>query len=92
MCLFLIEIPEIIETIAARRDIFSSLTKMPENVETEAPGGLTVDLMLHQKHALSWMLWREGQPSPGGILGQSLLVFVRLTASFQRTTWGWARR
>lgn len=30
-----------------------------------------VPLLLHQKQALAWLLWRESQKPQGGILGKS---------------------
>lgn len=33
-----------------------------------------VPLLLHQKQALAWLLWRESQKPQGGILGKSGMV------------------
>uniref|UniRef100_A0A914XTA1 Helicase ATP-binding domain-containing protein n=1 Tax=Panagrolaimus superbus TaxID=310955 RepID=A0A914XTA1_9BILA len=53
--------------------IHGSLDSMPENVVTETPDDLTVDLMLHQKHGLTWMKWRENNKAPrGGILADDM--------------------
>jgi hypothetical protein len=49
-----------------------TVTQTPENVESETPHGLRVDLMRHQKCALTWMQWREEQSPPGGILGMCI--------------------
>uniref|UniRef100_A0A915D2D9 Uncharacterized protein n=1 Tax=Ditylenchus dipsaci TaxID=166011 RepID=A0A915D2D9_9BILA len=52
--------------------IHSAATQAPINVPTECDG-LLIDLMPHQKFALTWMLWREKQlKGPGGILGDDM--------------------
>ncbi|KFD72016.1 hypothetical protein M514_00428 [Trichuris suis] len=43
-----------------------------ENEETAPPSGLTSTLMLHQRQALTWLLWREEQMPSGGILADDM--------------------
>ncbi|CAK5037080.1 unnamed protein product [Meloidogyne enterolobii] len=38
---------------------FRSLSSIPENAVTEAPRGLRIDLLPHQKTGLTWLLWLE---------------------------------
>uniref|UniRef100_A0AC34FTK3 Transcription termination factor 2 n=1 Tax=Panagrolaimus sp. ES5 TaxID=591445 RepID=A0AC34FTK3_9BILA len=60
-------------TVEVIKQIHGSLDSMPENVVTETPEDLTVDLMLHQKHGLTWMKWRENQRlNRGGILADDM--------------------
>nr|CAD2144813.1 unnamed protein product [Meloidogyne enterolobii] len=50
----------------------SSLSSIPENAVTEAPRGLRIDLLPHQKTGLTWLLWREQQMPPSGILADDM--------------------
>ncbi|KAG8430100.1 hypothetical protein GDO86_018485 [Hymenochirus boettgeri] len=45
----------------------------------EDPGGLKVPLLLHQKQAMAWLLWRETQRPPGGILADDMGLGKTLT-------------
>ncbi|VBB28990.1 unnamed protein product, partial [Acanthocheilonema viteae] len=54
----------------------SSLTNAPENVGTDTPANLLTELMPHQKEGLTWLLWRERQALPCGILGSYSFYWV----------------
>lgn len=53
-------------------NFFSSLNTAPEDVLTESPKGLCIQLMRHQQVGLSWLLWREQQNPPSGILADDM--------------------
>ncbi|XP_019404392.1 PREDICTED: transcription termination factor 2 isoform X2 [Crocodylus porosus] len=63
----------------ATSDAIDHLYKSLESCPTEEtvaadPSGLRVSLLVHQKQALAWLLWRESQRPCGGILDSPVVV------------------
>ncbi|XP_070606136.1 transcription termination factor 2 [Erythrolamprus reginae] len=54
-------------------------TRPTETSISEDPPGLKVSLLLHQKQALSWLLWRENQKPCGGIMADDMGLGKTLT-------------
>jgi transcription termination factor 2 len=53
--------------------LHNSIKTYPDKgATTNAPSSLRVSLMPHQKSALAWLLWRETQTPPGGILADDM--------------------
>ncbi|XP_036623418.1 transcription termination factor 2 isoform X2 [Trichosurus vulpecula] len=60
--------------------LHKSLESCPgKETVAEDPDGLKVPLLLHQKQALAWLLWRENQKPCGGILADDMGLGKTLT-------------
>ncbi|KFO92639.1 Transcription termination factor 2, partial [Buceros rhinoceros silvestris] len=67
-------------THEAINHLHKSLESCPtEQTAAEDPPGLRVPLLLHQKQALAWLLWRESQRPCGGILADDMGLGKTLT-------------
>uniref|UniRef100_A0A6P7GUY4 Transcription termination factor 2 n=1 Tax=Diabrotica virgifera virgifera TaxID=50390 RepID=A0A6P7GUY4_DIAVI len=67
-------------TVDRLQQLHGSLKTCPkEDDHADPPRGLTVDLMPHQRRALSWLMWRENQKPSGGILADDMGLGKTLT-------------
>ncbi|CAL7941631.1 unnamed protein product [Xylocopa violacea] len=71
---------ELALTVDRLQDLHGSLVARPsEDEKAEDPQGLKVKLMPHQQHALAWLIWREQQRPPGGVLADDMGLGKTLT-------------
>ncbi|KAK2583547.1 hypothetical protein KPH14_009501 [Odynerus spinipes] len=71
---------ELALTVERLADLHGSLLAQPkEDERAEDPHGLKVKLMPHQQHALAWLMWREQQRPPGGLLADDMGLGKTLT-------------
>ncbi|XP_049621859.1 transcription termination factor 2 isoform X2 [Suncus etruscus] len=67
-------------TREAIEELHQSLKSRPdESAMVEDPAGLKFPLLMHQKQALAWLLWRESQKPQGGILADDMGLGKTLT-------------
>ncbi|XP_032888879.1 transcription termination factor 2 isoform X1 [Amblyraja radiata] len=67
-------------TSEAIEQLHKSLETCPDTIdETEDPQYLKVTLLVHQRQALAWLLWREKQRPSGGILADDMGLGKTLT-------------
>ncbi|XP_054831071.1 transcription termination factor 2 [Eublepharis macularius] len=67
-------------TSDAINQLHKSLKSCPmEEAMVVDPPGLKISLLLHQKQALAWLLWRENQAPCGGILADDMGLGKTLT-------------
>ncbi|XP_056321311.1 LOW QUALITY PROTEIN: transcription termination factor 2 [Danio aesculapii] len=67
-------------TTEAIDHLHDSLESCPtEDTEAHDPRGLKVELLPHQRRALTWLLWRETQKPCGGILADDMGLGKTLT-------------
>lgn len=67
-------------TVERLNHLQQSLNRCPEEDDrAEDPRGLKTKLMPHQQHALAWMLWREKEKPPGGLLADDMGLGKTLT-------------
>lgn len=58
-------------TLDVLSSLHNSLKSCPgSNILCKDPKELKVELMSHQKYAVSWLMWREKQKPHGGVLGK----------------------